>query len=108
MAQPNGFTWTPPATNTDGTPIVVPLDYELGELDVATNNYVPLATIVGVLQAGRYEAPVGDMVFNSGQHTLALRAVAHDEDDVLNSVWSNAASFVIVGTPNAPLAFAIV
>lgn len=106
MANPKVFTWQAPTVSEDGTAIDYPLNYELGEAD-ADGNFQPLVSIVGTLQDDHYEAPVSDMTWTPGNHTVALRAI-NGEDTSKVSPWSNSVTFLWSDrVPSAPLAFSV-
>jgi len=107
MANPTVFRWRAPTTNEDGTPIDYDLNYELGEQD-DLGAFAPKASIVGSLQVDDvYEAPVGDMLWEAGEHTVALRAVNSEDTDKVSD-WSNPVTFIWSDRiPNAPLEFSV-
>jgi len=110
MANPTVFRWQAPSKNEDGTAIDYTIDYELGEDegDGIDGNYVPKVALAGSLTAGGfYEAPVGQMAWSPGTHTVALRAINHAEPTKV-SAWSNAAVFLWSDRiPMPPLAFTV-
>ena len=104
---PQNFRWRAPTQNVDGTPITSPLDYELGQL--VGGEMQPMVVIIGELQPdGLYEAPVSDMSFEEGEHTVALRAINVDRPESVSD-WSNQVTFIISDeVPEAPLDFSVV
>lgn len=116
MPQPTRYRWRAPKEFTDGVSINVPLDYEIGQedQDPVTGNtvIVPLYTVIGTLQSNTspefYEAPVGDMVFDPGEITLAIRAVNRGVSPERFSAWSNTDTFTVTaGVPESPFEFSV-
>jgi hypothetical protein len=103
---PKNLFWRAPTENEDGSPITSPLDYELGGvLDETT--IVSLYTVVGSLQTdGSYQAPLGEMAFEPGEHGIALRAINRDLPELV-SKWSAPVFFKVVAAPKPPLAVAV-
>lgn len=103
---PTTLRWTAPTENTDGTPIEKPLDYELGKLQT-DGTFLPRLVVIGTLQTdGTYAAPLSDMSFSFGEHTIALRAKYQDRPDLV-SEWSTAVTFEVAPIPNPPTALAV-
>jgi hypothetical protein len=104
---PKDLSWVAPTTNTDGTPIQYELSYELGIQDAA-GLIQPNVTIVGSLREDdKYVAPIADMGFESGSHTIALRSLAAN-DPLRVSDWSSTVQFFISDEiPSAPLDVAV-
>lgn len=115
IKNPVSVKWTPPTTRVDGSPITVPLNFELG-FAVGADALKPVLAIVGTLQPdGNYEAPLSDIEFQHGVETrLALRAIDNLQDDVadndLFSAWSDEVVVIFQedSAPSAPLAFTAV
>lgn len=106
---PEKFQWRAPDTNTDGTAITVPLNYELGVAN-ESGVFEPYMTIVGTLQTdGVYQAPISDAFTTTGNYTVALRTLANiDEGNVQQSEWTDAVEFIISEqVPNSPLEFTV-
>lgn len=80
-----------------------PVDIELGELE--SGEFVPKFIVVGELQGDEYVAPLADMAFDEGEHTIALRAIDPSRSAGNVSGWSESASFEIrTEAPAPPLA----
>lgn len=106
---PEMFQWRAPNTNTDGTPITVPLDYELG-VSNESGVFEPYMTIAGILQTDDvYQAPISDAFTEFGEYTVSLRTVARlDADNTTHSAWSLPVEFTISAqVPNSPLEFTV-
>lgn len=103
-------TWTPPTTNTDGTPITDTLNYNLYETDSGTNvliNSSPITT------PGTSSAPYQFSVpLPSASKTLTFAVMAIDTVDGNDSALSATASYVYTAptpeTPSAPTGLSIV
>ena len=104
---PTELSWRAPTTNVDGTPIQYELNYELGIQD--TDGVIqPNVLIVGNLREDdMYVAPIADMDFALGSHTIALRSMAVDEPNRV-SEWSETVQFFISqAIPKPPLGLAV-
>lgn len=102
---PQRLIWTRVTERTDGTSIPGEIDYTLG---VEVNDTIEeRLVVVGALQPDNtYIAQLGDMAWEPGVHTVALRAT--EKATGLDSTWSNTTSFEIVdAAPRPPLAVAV-
>lgn len=113
--QPTAYRWRAPTQFTDGVPITVPLNYEIGRDDDqdGPGDFVPLYTVVGSLipaaSPEMYEAPVGSLVFDPGIHRLAIRALNPGVSPITTSEWSNYDEFTVSNdVPETPLDFSVV
>lgn len=109
---PKEFSWEAPTERVDGQPIEYDLNYEVGVVQPDSSGgttVVPKYTVVGSLREadGKYVAPIEDMSFDYGSHTVTLRAFSTENPD-LKSEWSNTTDFLIENAnPSAPLALAV-
>jgi hypothetical protein len=100
-------TWTPPTTNTDGTPITDTLTYNLYETDSGTNvliNSSPITT------PGTSSSPYLFTVTVTASKTLIFAVMAVDTVDGNDSALSATASYVYTApneTPNAPASLVV-
>ena len=105
---PPNIHWQPPTTNTDGSAIVSPLNYNLyrasTEAGLVKDPANLFFVVVGTLQGdGTYLAPITG--FPEGRHVVALTAVDDGGDE---SALSNSMGFTISDgiEPEAPLLLA--
>lgn len=114
QVNPKNLSWIAPTTNTDGSPITNPLDYELGVRraeDAAPQAYM---SVVGSLQeGGDYNAPLDKTGLQTGVPLfLSLRAINRMDPsnpmDDLTSAWSNEVEILLSnGIPEAPTNFTV-
>jgi len=102
---PGTFEWRAPSENTDGSPIIQDLSYQLYRAPSDTDPLTPFYMVVGSLQredpvtgAPIYEAPLDE--FPEGRSVIALTAIDEDGDE---SALSNTMGFTVVIRPAAPL-----
>jgi hypothetical protein len=103
---PTKITWGRVTERTDGSTIPGEINYNVGTAgaDGAITHH---AILVGSLQPDNtFSAPIADMSFEPGVHTLALSAT--EVATGLTSAWSNTVAFeIVVAKPKPPLAVAV-
>jgi hypothetical protein len=90
---PTTFSWQPPITNVDGSPVNGPLNYNVytSDTDTVSKATGVFYVVVGTLQTdGSYTAPLDQ--FPDGRNVLALTAVDAEGDE---SGLSNTLGFTI-------------
>ena len=91
---PENFSWVPPTSNVDGSPISGPLSYRVyrGDSDdMLAARPISFYIVVGALQEdGTYVAPLSE--FPPGKHVIALTAIDAEGDE---SAFSNTMAFSI-------------
>ena len=102
---PEKLIWTKPTKTVAGDAIPEDrvLEYEVGTVDAGEDPQA-LMVVPGQLRSGEeYEAPIGDLGLEDGEHTLVLRSF-YKEDPELKSQWSEAVTFRVDGSvPKPPL-----
>lgn len=109
MSNPTVFSWTPPTTNTDGTPIAAGeiTGYSVGVRDVAAAGSVAgTYTSFDMAPATATSATIAGLVPAlkvPGSYAAAVQAVGP-----VDSAWTAEVTFSLVApTPSAPTGFTV-
>lgn len=112
LLNPKNLAWQRPLKNTDGSPVTVDLDYELGIRYAEESEPQAHMSVVGDLQEGdTYSAPLDQSDLPAGAAIfISLRAINHSDDSEAPrfSAWSNEVEILFSnGIPEAPRNFTV-